>query len=98
MLSDDTIAAVATPNGRGALALIRISGPHAWAIAERILTPWPLAPRHATLVTVRDPTTADVLDRPIATAYEAPHSFTAENLVEITTHGGVIVPAAVLAH
>jgi tRNA modification GTPase len=54
-------------------------------------------PRRATLVSVRDPATAEVLDRPIATAYEAPHSFTGEHAVEITTHGGVIVPAAVLA-
>jgi len=97
VISDDTIAAAATPSGRGALALIRISGPRAWAIAERVLAPWPLTPRRATLVTVRDPATADVLDRPIATAYEAPHSFTGEHAVEITTHGGVIVPAAVLA-
>lgn len=97
MLSDDTIAALATPPGRGALALIRLSGPRAWEIAESVLTPWPLTPRRATLVSVRDPSTAEVLDRPIATAYEAPHSFTGEHAVEITTHGGVIVPAAVLA-
>jgi len=97
VLSDDTIAALATPPGRGALALIRLSGPRAWEIAESVLTPWPLTPRRATLVSVRDPSTAEVLDRPIATAYEAPHSFTGEHAVEITTHGGVIVPAAVLA-
>jgi tRNA modification GTPase len=97
VLSDDTIAALATPLGRGALALIRLSGPRAWEIAESVLTPWPLTPRRATLVTVRDPATTEVLDRPIATLYEAPHSFTGEHAVEITTHGGAIVPAAVLA-
>ena len=100
MLSDDTtdtIAALATPSGRGALALIRLSGPRALEIAKSVLTPWPLTPRRATLVTVRDPETAEVLDRPIATLYEAPHSFTGEHAVEITTHGGAIVPAAVLA-
>ncbi len=95
--ADDTIAALATPAGRGALALIRLSGPRAWAIAGQVLTPWPLPPRRATLVTVRDPSTGLLLDRPIATAYEAPHSFTGEHAVEITTHGGVIVPAVVLA-
>jgi tRNA modification GTPase len=100
VLSDDTIdtiAALATPPGRGALALIRLSGPRAWEIAASVLTPWPLTPRRATLVTVRDPATAVVLDRPIATLYEAPHSFTGEHAVEITTHGGAIVPATVLA-
>lgn len=100
MLSDDTIdtiAALSTPPGRGALALIRLSGPRAWEIAESVLTPWPLTPRRATLVSVRDPATAVVLDRPIATLYEAPHSFTGEHAVEITTHGGAIVPATVLA-
>jgi len=97
VLSDDTIAALATPHGRGALALIRLSGPRAWEIAESVLMPWPLTPRRATLVTVRDPATAVVLDRPIATRYEAPHSFTGEHAVEITTHGGAMVPAAVLA-
>ncbi|HTA73750.1 MAG TPA: tRNA uridine-5-carboxymethylaminomethyl(34) synthesis GTPase MnmE [Gemmatimonadaceae bacterium] len=97
MLSDDTIAALATPPGRGALALIRLSGPRAPEIAKSVLTPWPLTPRRATLVTVRDPATSEVLDRPIATLYEAPHSFTGEHAVEITTHGGAIVPAAVLA-
>jgi tRNA modification GTPase len=100
VLSDDTtdtIAALATPSGRGALALIRLSGPRALEIAKSVLTPWPLTPRRATLVTVRDPETAEVLDRPIATLYEAPHSFTGEHAVEITTHGGAIVPAAVLA-
>jgi tRNA modification GTPase len=94
---DDTIAAVATPSGRGALALVRLSGPRAWDIAAAVLEPWPLTPRRATLVTVRDPDTGMVLDRPIATAYEAPHSFTGGRAVEITTHGGAIVPAAVLA-
>lgn len=97
MLSDDTIAAISTPAGRGALAIIRVSGPGAHAIAESVITPWPLTPRRATLVTVRDPATAEVLDRPIATSYEAPHSFTGEHELEITTHGGAIVPAAVLA-
>lgn len=97
MLSEDTIAAIATPSGRGALALVRLSGPRAWAIAEAVITPWPLMPRHATLVTVRDPATAEVVDRPIAMAYQAPHSFTGEDSVEITSHGGAIVPAAVLA-
>jgi tRNA modification GTPase len=95
--SDDTIAAIATPGGRGALALVRVTGPRAWDIAGAVLAPWPLQVRHATLVTARDPGTGEVLDQPVATAYEAPHSFTGERVVEITTHGGAIAPASVLA-
>jgi tRNA modification GTPase len=95
--SDDTIAAIATPIGRGALALVRVSGPKAWEIAGAVLAPWPLAVRHATLVTARDPASGVILDQPIATAYEAPHSFTGERVVEITTHGGAVVPASILA-
>jgi len=97
VLSDDTIAAIATAAGRGALALVRVSGPKTWSIAESVITPWPLTPRRATLVTIRDPASGEVLDRPIATSYEAPHSFTGEHELEISTHGGAIVPAAVLA-
>ena len=47
--SDDTIAAISTAPGRGAIALVRLSGPNAFGVAARVLAPWPLAPRTATL-------------------------------------------------
>ncbi len=97
MLSEDTIAAVATAPGRSALALVRVSGPDAWEIAGRVLGPWPPVPRRATLLTARDPETGERLDRVIATTFEAPHSFTGQRVVEIATHGGALIPATILA-
>jgi tRNA modification GTPase len=93
----DTIVAAATPPGRSALALLRLSGPRAMAIAGAVVRPWPLEPRRATYVTVVDPATRETLDRPVLTVFPAPRSFTGEDVVEIITHGGSAVPAAVLA-
>lgn len=95
--SEDTIAALASAPGRGALALLRLSGPDAFAVASRVLRPWPLEARRATLCAVRDPADARLLDRALATAFPGPASYTGEDLVEITTHGGAVVPASVLA-
>ena len=96
LLDDDTIAALATPAGRGALATIRVSGRDAHRICRAILAPWPQA-RRATLCTVRDRGTNEVADRVIAVVYEAPHSYTGEPMVELTGHGGVLSPTAILA-
>lgn len=91
-----TIAAVATAPGRGALATVRVSGRQARAIAAAMLQPVPETPRHATHCTVRD-AAGDAIDDVVATLYVAPHSFTGEDLLEISTHGGLVVPTAVLA-
>ena len=96
VLSDDrTIAAIATPHGRSAVALIRISGPDARAIAAKLLTPAPSSVRHATRCVVHD-VIGGVIDSAIATMFLAPNSYTGEDTLEISTHGGVIVPIAVL--
>lgn len=91
-----TIIAIATPIGRGALALVRASGPAVRALAEKLLDPAPTTPRHATHCRVRD-ARGTTIDEVIATLFTAPHSFTGEDLLEICTHGGLVVPAAVLA-
>jgi tRNA modification GTPase len=98
----DTIVALATPPGRGALALIRLSGGDAVRIAGRIVTPlhgsWPPAARRVTRVTLHapdDPTHR--LDDALTVHFAAPHSATGEDVVEFTTHGGVAVPDAVCA-
>lgn len=93
---DETIVALATAAGRGAIAIIRVSGPLAFEIARRHVTPWPDVPRRATLCTVRDQR-GDVLDEALITTFVAPSSFTGEDVVEIATHGGVVVPTLVLA-
>jgi len=93
----DTIAAIATPAGRGAIALVRMSGPAAEHIAGRVALPWPTAPRVATVATIRDPDSGAVADRALVTRFEGGRSFTGEPMVEISTHGGPVSSALVLA-
>jgi tRNA modification GTPase len=92
----DTIAALATPVGRGALAVIRLSGPEAHAIASRVVSPWRAEPRAAQLATLRDPASGKVIDHPVVTVYAAPRSYTGEDLVELSVHGGELVPVLAL--
>lgn len=92
-----TIAAIATAPGRGALAIVRLSGPDVQTIAERLLRPPPHAARRPTRAHVVDPNDGSPLDDVIATRFVAPASFTGEDLLEITTHGGSRAPASVLA-
>lgn len=94
---EDTIAALATPSGRGALAVLRLSGPQARAIAQRLLHPWRDTPRTAYLATLRDPATGAVIDRPVVTLYAGPRSYTGEDVVELSLHGGHLAPALALA-
>lgn len=94
--ADETIAAIATAPGRGAIAIVRVSGPRAFAIASQCLVPWPLAARAVALVRVQTPDGADV-DQALAASYPAPHSFTGEDVLEIFCHGGAVAPARVLA-
>lgn len=94
--ADDTIVALATPPGRGALALVRLSGPRAHAIARDVAARWPERAREAVLTALLD-AHGVVLDRGIVVRYDAPASFTGEDMVEISTHGGTVVPATVLA-
>ena len=91
-----TIVAIATATGRGALALIRASGPGVRELAATLLVPAPTVPRRATHCLVRN-ANGEVIDEVVATLFGEPHSFTGEDLLEVSTHGGLIVPMAVLA-
>jgi tRNA modification GTPase len=90
---EDTIVAVATPAGRGGIGIVRISGSRSQAIAEAILQfphaarwePW--RARRAHLADAQD----HILDEVIVTFFEKPHSYTAEDIVEIACHGAPIV-------
>ncbi len=88
---DDTIVAIATPPGRGGIGIVRISGPQASGVAAAILTyPRALTPRHATFTKVGS--TADpVADEVVATFFPAPHSYTGQDIVEISAHGSPVV-------
>jgi tRNA modification GTPase len=100
-MTDDTIAAVATPPGIAAVAIIRISGPHATAIEQACFVPARAVRvrRPATLVRgwIIDPATGERLDDALAAYFVAPHSYTGEDLVELHVHGGGGVVASCLA-
>lgn len=85
----DTIAAIATPPGRGALGILRLSGPAATAIATRIAGTLP-SPRQAGLRPFCD-AEGIVVDRGLALWFPAPHSFTGEDVVELQGHGGPVL-------
>jgi len=92
---DDTIVALATAAGRGAIAVIRLSGARAIDIA-RALGASALSPRRATRVALVHPNGAP-LDDVLITWFAAPRSYTGDDVVEISTHGGHVVPALVMA-
>lgn len=92
---DDTIAAVATPPGRGGLAVVRVSGPGVPEVSAA-LGLGPLEPRRATYVEVRHPETGRTVDRALATRFVAPASYTGEEVLEVSCHGGTLVPRLVL--
>ena len=83
----NTVVALSTPRGRGALAVIRLSGPHAFVIAERLARVEAFEPRRATLTKLRSTGDDEVLDQVLLTCFPAPHSLTGEDVVEISCHG-----------
>jgi len=87
--SIDTIAAVATPPGRGGIAVVRVSGPQASAIAEALLGATP-PPRSAVARVFRD-RRGEPVDHGLALYFPGPHSFTGEDVLELHGHGGPMV-------
>lgn len=94
--ASDTIVAAATPTGRGALSVVRVSGPAAHDIGRALLDRWPERPRQAVVTRARD-RAGGVLDQVVVVRYDAPASFTGEPAFEVTTHGGIVVPTTVIA-
>ena len=90
----DTIAALATPAGRGGIGVIRLSGPLVPDIASRILGRLP-QPRRAVFAAFRD-RHGEAQDRGIALYFPAPHSYTGESMLELQGHGGPLVLQSVL--
>ncbi len=96
IVRDDTIAALGTASGRGAISIIRLSGRKAHEIGERLLRPWPTTARQVVLATVWDPRDGSTIDQALITRFDAPWSYTGEPMCEIACHGGTAVSAAVL--
>ncbi len=102
----DTIAAVSTPRGKGGVALLRISGPEAVSVAERVFLPASgkelsaLPPRTSVYGSILAPEpdgTWVTVDEGLATLFRAPASFTGEDTVELCCHGGILLTETVLA-
>lgn len=101
--NDDTIAAIATPPGHGGIAIIRISGPKSAGHAELLfksvrndikvsgMEPHRLYHGHIT-----DPGTNDTIDEVLCVFMRAPNSYTGEDVIEIHSHGGYVVPSRIL--
>lgn len=99
-LEQDTIVAISTPPGRGGIGIVRLSGPQARDIAEpmlRLLRPLAAGrARRAHLLDLDAAGAGAVLDEAVVTFFAEPHSYTAEDVVEIATHGSPVILESVL--
>lgn len=92
-LDQDTIAAIATPSGKGGVGIIRLSGPKALSIGQQICQTQ-LQVRHAHFSPFYQNNSTDpvnLLDEGLAIYFKAPHSFTGEDVVELQGHGGPVI-------
>jgi tRNA modification GTPase len=98
MLKGDTIAAISTPPGRGGIGVIRLSGADALAIASHIFraSVSSFKPNHAQFGRIFDPAGDGLIDEAILTYFKAPHSYTGEEVVELSCHGSPVVLRKVL--
>lgn len=99
-LREDTIAAPSTPPGRGAVAVLRLSGPDALVIARRIFHPshtqHPLPARRMVYGAIIDPAAGERIDDVMCVVFPAPSSYTGEHVVEIHCHGSEAVVRKIL--
>lgn len=93
MVGGDTIAAIATARGAGGVAVVRVSGPDAFDIAERVTGK---RPRSGRISYDSYQLGTKVVDNGITLAFKSPHSYTGEDVVEFQCHGGSVSPRRVL--
>lgn len=93
----DPIAALATPAGRSALALLRLSGEGVFPIAARVIRGFQVQPARTQRLAEFVGADGVLLDRGLYACFPAPASYTGQDLVELSCHGGLVVPAAVLS-
>ena len=89
----ETIVALATPLGRSGIGVIRLSGADSLTIARELASDSTLdpEPRFAFLKQLQDTETTETIDEALITYFKAPHSFTGEDVVEISCHGSPVV-------
>ena len=93
-MGSDTIVAVSTPRGVGGVAVVRLSGPQAREMALRHLSVDALEPRHSHFARFSDG--GSLIDEVLAVWFPAPHSYTGEEMVEISCHGSLYVQQAIV--
>lgn len=94
----ETIVAISTPPGRGAISIVRASGPSAPALVSRCLKPganFEKQPRRATVADFKD-AAGRVIDKVLVTFFPAPASYTGQHVVEISCHGSAPIAAAIV--
>src|SRR5438445_11454880 len=98
--TNDTIVAIATPPGRGGIGVVRLSGPGAHAITLRLVTHnGSLRPRRATLTRIActtDAAAAEPIDQVVVTSFPRPHSYTGDDVVEVSAHGSPVILRAIV--
>ena len=95
----DTIVAISTPSGRGGIGVVRLSGPEARSIASlmlRLSGGRPLEAGRAIFGDLVEPASGERIDEVVATLFASPHSYTTEDVVEISCHGAPVVLARVV--
>ena len=97
------IAAISTPSGIGGIAVVRVSGPSAISICDKVYRPFKagntLASRKTHTLTygqIIDPESGEVIDEVVASVFRAPHSFTGEDVIEISCHGSLYIQQRIL--
>ena len=92
MLSDP-IVAIATPSGRGALAIVRLTGDGVFELAARVIEDFSVEPVRTARLAGFQAEDGTLIDRGIYLTFAGPHSYTGEDSLECTSHGGLVVPA-----
>lgn len=97
------IAAISTPSGIGGIAVVRVSGPSAISICDKVYRPFKagntLASRKTHTLTygqIIDPESGEVIDEVVASVFRTPHSFTGEDVIEISCHGSLYIQQRIL--
>jgi len=99
---NDTITAIATPPGEGGIGIIRLSGKDALSIAMRLFHPatgksmQEPEPQKVVFGEIRDPDSGQCVDEVLLTFFKGPRSYTAEDVIEISAHGGAWITARIL--
>ncbi len=98
MPSKDTIVALSTPPGRGGIGVIRLSGERSLELARRLVQDETFDPEshRALLKNLRDPRSGEILDQALVTYFKEPHSFTGEDVVELSCHGSPVLLRSLL--